>query len=213
MKNLYSLSKIMVEDSVIEEGRLFNIFVFGLPRSGTSMMTHICELLGVRMIHTSEEDRNKLDSRYKEKFGEEYHPNPNGFFEITENSLENFLKVASTPYSGCKMIIPVSGTRWELVNMVPSKVIMMERSPEEIKDSQEAFYSKESDLAFIRTALASEKLKLRQSGVDHLVVNYNDIVYRPKENIKKIAEFIKSDKDISEAVSFVSPEFYRQRAC
>jgi len=41
-------------DFVIENLRLYNVYVFGLPRSGTSMTTHVCELLGVKMVHTSE---------------------------------------------------------------------------------------------------------------------------------------------------------------
>jgi hypothetical protein len=207
---LFNIQRFELPDDYVEKNRLFNVFVLGLPRSGTSMMTHICELLGVKMIHTTEEKKEEHDKRYKEKFGE-YHPNPNGFFEIADSPLEHFLEIATTPYSGCKMIIPVMGTRWELIRMLPSKVIMMERKPEEIKESQEAFYSTESDLAYIRTALASEKLKLRQSNTDHLIVNYNDVVENPEENIQRIKDFIKSDRDITEAVNFVSPEFYRQR--
>lgn len=213
MGTLFHLKKYKIDDEYIEKNKLFNVFVLGLPRSGTSMMTHICELLGVKMIHTSEEKKESMNKKYKERFGE-YHPNPNGFFEITESPLEHFLEIASTPYSGCKMIIPVMGTRWELIKMLPSKVIMMERNPEEIKESQEAFYSTESDIAFIRTALASEKVKLRESKTAHLIVNYNDVVENPEENVMKIKEFIGSNRDVMEAVNFVNPKFYRQRyAC
>jgi hypothetical protein len=41
----------------IEEQRLFNVFVFGLPRSGTSMMSGILERLGVNFIHTSDTEK------------------------------------------------------------------------------------------------------------------------------------------------------------
>lgn len=210
MKTLYRITKTEVDKEVIERDRLFNVFVFGLPRSGTSMMTHICELLGVKMIHTTEEKRADYDKRYKEKFGE-YHPNPNGFFEIAESPLEHFFEIAGTPYSGCKMIIPVMGTRWELIKMLPSKVIMMVRNPDEIKDSQEAFYSRETDLAYLRTALVTQAVNLRECGIDHIQVNYSDVINDPVTQISRVREFIGSTEPINTAVEFVQPDLYRHR--
>ena len=210
MKTIYEIFHHEHDDEYIEDNRLFKVFVFGLPRSGTSLMTHICELLGVNMIHSSESKKESNDKRYKEMFGE-YHPNENGFFEISELPLKHYLDVISEPYSGCKMIIPVTDTRWELVNLVPCKIIMMERNAKEIKESQEAFYSQKSDLAYIRSALINEKLKLKESGLPYLVINYNNLIEYPEENISKIKEFIRSSEDIEEAVKFVNPQNYRHR--
>ena len=61
----------------ISEARLFNVFVFGVPRSGTSMMMGICEKLGVNMIHTSDNDK-KLKERNeteRKRYGDGYQMN------------------------------------------------------------------------------------------------------------------------------------------
>ena len=138
MKTIYSIQKREVSDDEAEESRLFNVFVLGLPRSGTSLMTKIVKTLGVKIFETTEQKKEEYDKRYKEQFGE-YHPNEGGFYEIGERPFEHFLEIISTPYSGCKMIIPVMGFRAEVLTLVPCKVIMMWRDPKEIKASQEAF--------------------------------------------------------------------------
>lgn len=183
----------------------FRVFVFGLPRSGTSCMTHICELLGVNMIHTSE------DNPYKYPHLGEYHPNPKGFYEVTKNVFQNYVKIYETPYSGCKMIVPVTGIRLDVVRSKPSKVIFMVRDPQEIKNSQEAFYSKESDLAYIKTALAQQHLWLKESKIPFLIVNHNALMTNTESVVRGVAEFIESDKLIDEAVRFVEPSLYRHK--
>lgn len=166
-------------------------------------MTHICELLGVKMVHTSEDKPHVYP-----EFGE-YHPNPTGFFEITQNLFKNYMNMINTPYSGCKMIVPVTGMRWEVVNAAPSRIIFMVRDPEEIKQSQEAFYAKQSDTAYIRSALAHQKAWLDKSGISYIMVNYRTLVQDTTATIKAIADFIESDADIEPAVRYVNPELYR----
>ena len=116
------------------------VFVVSLPRCGSSMMTGVVERLGVEMIHTTEteETRTKAQENYKKKFGD-YVPNEH-FYEITHDQFRHWVEIYETPFSGCKVIIPVSGMRWEALCSRPSKVILMMRDPEEIRQSQEAFY-------------------------------------------------------------------------
>ena len=193
----------------------FNVFVFSLPRCGSSMMTGIIELLGVNMIYTSEDPkkREEMLKRYKKNLGE-YVPNEH-FYEITESPFANWMKVIKTKYSGCKVIIPVVGMRWGGVLYQPARVIMMKRDPEEIRQSQEAFYSNKSDIAYIRTALASEEIKLqktkenRPKTFDYMIVEYQDVLANPKEEIKKIAEFIQAPNRITKAVNSVKPKANR----
>jgi len=194
-----------VDDDIIQEQRLFNVYLIGLPRSGTSMTTHILELLGVNMVYTSEEDKAKTDERFKKKFGE-YHANPNGFFEVTKKPLTNFMKILGTPYSGCKMIIPVMGMRWEMLADFPCKVIFMTRDAEEIRQSQMAYYRPQGvEVAYIRTALVTQRMALRESKVDFLEVDYNHLLQNKVAVIQSIADFIRSDRHIQEAVDFVQP--------
>ena len=195
-----------VDNYIIERDRLFNVYLLGLPRSGTSMTTKVLEMLGVNMIYTSEDHKEETDKRFKDKFGE-YHANPNGFFEITKNQFTNYLRVLSKPYSGCKMIIPVQGIRWEILTTYPSKVIFMVRDVEEIRQSQMAYYrDSDVDTAYLRSALVTQRISLREHKVDFLEVNYNELLLDKVKVISDIKEFIKSDIDIKEAVDFVQPK-------
>jgi hypothetical protein len=104
------------------------------------MMTGVVERLGIKMMYTTEDDetRQQAAERYKKQFGE-YVPNEH-FYEITKNQFEHWVKIYNTPGSGCKVIIPINGMRWDAMCSRPSKVIMMWRDPAEIRQSQEAFY-------------------------------------------------------------------------
>ncbi len=186
----------------------FRVYVFGLPRSGTSCMTHICELLGVKMVHTSEEKPHEYPH-----LGE-YHPNPTGFYEVTNNLFMHYMEIYNTPYSGCKMIVPVNGFRWDVVKSAPAKVILMVRDTKEIKESQEAFYSKESDEAYLRTALVSQRLWLKESGIEFIEVEYRNLIFQANNEIWKVYEFIKSkatNKDVQRCLDFIRPSLYRQQ--
>ena len=207
MKNVIRSIKIEeLDEETIERERLFNVYVFGLARSGTSMLTKILELLGVNMVYTSEDEREKMDERYKKKFGD-YHPNETGFYEITKEPLLNFFHILSKPYSGCKMIIPVTGFRWNLVKTFSSKVIIAKRDLEEIRQSQMAFYRNDNiETTTIASLWINEEVRLKDNNIEFKEVWYNNILKDPEGEIQKIKKFINSDKDIVDAVSFVNPD-------
>ena len=194
-------------ESVIENLRLFNVYVFGLPRSGTSMTTHVLELLGVNIIETSEEKREQADKRYKKHFGE-YHPNKTGFFEVTKDFFTNYEKIHETPFSGCKMIIPVANQRLDAVRHTPCKVILTWRDPEEIRQSQMAYYRRGNDISIglIRTLLVEEKLKLEKLKIPYIIVDYRKMLDNPRKEIIEIAKFIQAPRHVCDAVDFVNPE-------
>jgi hypothetical protein len=195
-----------VDDETIERDRLFNVYLLGLPRSGTSMTTKILEMLGVNMIYTSEDNKEERDEIFKRRYGK-YHANPNGFFEITRNPFTNYLKVLSKPYSGCKIIIPVRGIGWELITLYPAKVIFMTRDVEEIRQSQMAYYAtRDVDIAYLQGALVEQRLNLREHSIAFLEVNYNELLIDKVNIIQQIKEFIHSDKSIDEAVATIQPK-------
>ncbi len=198
-------------DEIIQRERLFNVYLFGLPRSGTSMHTKIIELLGVKMHYTTENDENKLqhDENYFQKFGEDYHPNPTGFYEIGRDGQGEYKKMLEGTYGGCKMIIPVRGHRWEHVKATPSKVIMTWRDPEEIRQSQMGFYSRASDIGQLRTALVQQQMDLEESKIPHMISHMDKMIADPAKQIKVIADFINAPNTIDEAVKFVDPKQYR----
>jgi hypothetical protein len=196
-----------VDDETIERDKLFNVYVLGLPRSGTSMTMGVLEMLGVNMVHTSEEDKEKTDERFKNKYGE-YHANPLGFREITHNQFTNYLKMLGNYHSGCKMIVPVTGIRWEILTQFPSKVIFITRDVEEIRQSQEAYYAKEGsvDIAYLKSALVTQRINLKKAKIPTIEINYNHFLIDKVKVIQTIKEFIRSDRDIQEAVDFVQPK-------
>jgi len=208
-QTVYEIKKSQYSKEEILRKKLFHVFVCGLPRSGTSMMMHICELLGVKMFHTTEDNKEKMNKRYEKQFGKDYHPNQSGFFEIGKNVLGQYFDIASTPYSGCKMIIPVAGVQFSLIKTIPSKVIFMWRDPEEIRQSQNAFYSDGAEIAFIRMHLANQKTWFENQKIDFRIINYRDVVKNPSEKVQEVKDYILSDKTIEEAVQYVNPDAYR----
>ncbi len=203
---------------VVEKLRLFNVFVFGLPRSGTSMMMGICERLGVKMMHTSdtEEQLKKRNENERKRYGDNYQMNRDGFFEITRDNWTHYFEIMSVPYSGCKMIIPVRGDRLFVVRFNPgARVIQMWRDPEEMRQSQQASYKgnmgvteeqAEIQRAMIRTKLVQQKLQLKDLGIDAIDVQYQDVLRDSTKEIKRVAEFISAPNSIDEAVGWVDPQ-------
>ena len=176
------------------------VYVLSLPRCGSSMMTGVVERLGMQMMYTTEDKdiRDKAMERYRKKFGE-YVPNEH-FYEITENQFEHWMKIYNTPGSGCKVIIPVGGMRWQAMCSQPSKVIMMWRDPAEIRQSQEAFYKQaratytgpddmepwEFAEAHLRTMLAEGEVRLKtrkQRYIDYInkAMNEDGELIEPNE--------------------------------
>ena len=120
-----------------------NVFVFSLPRCGSSLMVRVLEQLGANMVHTSEEPqaREQRDRQHKARFGE-FEMNPQ-FCEIGRGrQLECYQEILAAPFSGCKFILPacLSGIPWQVVTQQPAKVLLMWRDPAEIWDSQQRCY-------------------------------------------------------------------------
>jgi len=105
------------------------------------------------------------------------------------------------------MIIPVGNLRWELVKKYPSKVIMMTRDAEEIRQSQMAYYRKGNiTIEEIRTHLTMQEMRLKKHNIDYMVVDYHDVLNEPVKIISEIAQFIGSTKIIDAAVNSVQPQ-------
>lgn len=201
--------------------RDFRVYVFSLPRCFSSATTGVLEKLGVNMIYTSEEPdrRKKMQAQHKKKLGE-YVPNEH-FYEITTNQFENWQRIISTPYSGCKVILPnaTNGMTWGMIRSKSARIIIMNRDPEEIRQSQQAFYrgnefqsqeQSEKRRAHFRSCIAQAQVSCeREVDIEYMILNSRDLITNPGPTIEDIARFIDSPNSIDEAVESIDPTKYR----
>ena len=211
-----SIEEQDLSEEEIFSQRLFRVYVLGLPRTGTSMMSGIVERLGVNFIANTEEEDIKAarDSQHVKKYGESYVMNE-AFYEIAKDRWERLFDVLSTPYSGCKLIIPVGPQDLALLKMQPSRVVMMWRDPEEVRQSQQASYKggiieseeeAENTRCRINEKLCDTYTLLEENNIPVINFKYREVLENPEEKITKLAKFINSDEDISSAVNWVNPE-------
>lgn len=188
------------EEKVIHELKIFSVFVVGNRRSGTSLMVQILEKLGVNMFY---------DNQNVSIGGEDTGYLP---YEITTHAMTKYYKIAYTPYTGCKILLPFVPVKIDIITDVPCKVVFTQREPEDIVKSQKKFW-KHLDkmpkeivgdlLEKARQEQADQLRQLREANVEILVSHYEEMMDNPKVAINKIAEFINSDKPIEEAVKLV----------
>ena len=107
------------------------------------------------------------------------------------------------------MIIPLRGVRLGILLFAPCRVIQMWRDPEEIRQSQNAYYTRNADAAYIRNALCAQKDILEKEGVKAIGVQYRSVLDNPEKQIKRIAEFINAPNPIVEAIKIVKPDLIR----
>ena len=204
------LPKESPEDT-IERERLFSVFVVGPARSGTSLATRILELLGVNMVYDSESneaEKQLMAEDYERRYG--HHPNRTGFFEIARDFMGHYLRIWGTPYSGCKMIMPVTDFRLEVIKRYPSKVVLTVRDFEETAKSQAAYgRGRGLNPEELEASILEQKVRFETFGIPVLTVVYGDLLKDPKSEIGRIRDFIGSDRDISDAVDFVDPKLSR----
>jgi hypothetical protein len=106
------------------------------------------------------------------------------------------------------MIVPVHNQRFDAVKHTPCKVILTWRDPEEIRQSQMAYYRRgqDIDIGIIRSLLVEEKLKLEKNNIPYIIADYNKLLKNPTKEIQAIADFIKSPNSIDKALEFVNPK-------
>ena len=98
------------------------------------------------------------------------------------------------------------------------KIIYSERNVEEILDSMEKMIGEkdnnreETKTSFIKLNNIIKQYFEEREDMDVLLVNYNNIISNPKENISKIIDFLGlSDNILDKMISAVDNKLYRQR--
>lgn len=182
-----------------------NVFVVGLPRTGTSLMMRILQTLGVNMVYTTESDDivNKRDEYYRNNL-KEYNPNKGGFFEITRNHWNLFMQILNTDYSGCKIISPLKFPRFDLIKAQPSKVIYMTRELSSLQQSLEKALGSSVTQTKLDYMMDLDEAKLIDAKVDYLKVDFDDLVNTPTAVIMEIAHFIEAPNLVKTAAKLVN---------
>lgn len=163
-------------NKIIEDNKLFNVFVVGHRRSGTGLMVQILEKLGVNMVY-----HDKVVKGYKT-------------YEVSKDVLATFIKIVTKPYSGCKILIPVDDGKIDILRSTPTKVIFMTRNADDIVRSQERFWEHRKvnpKTITIEQIIAYDTLK--DHGIEMLQVNLEDIKAEPEKEIERVRKFVRSD--------------------
>ena len=182
-----------------------NYIVSGLERSGTSMLMQILHAGGVPVSF----DDSRLSDR----------SNPKGYYELAGGKIINKLMDGTFPledYRGKSVKITAYGLKY-----LPKgnyRIIYSERNIEEILDSMEKMAGikdknrEETREAFIKLNLMIKKQITSRDDMEVLLVNYNKILSNPREDIKKIQEFLGLPEDvIDKMIKVVDDKLYRQR--
>lgn len=182
-----------------------NYIVSGLGRSGTAMLMQILQAGGIPIAH---DDSRPVDES-----------NPKGYYELEGGKIINKLMDGSFPLDKYKGKF-IKITSYGLKYLPPGKykIIYSERNIEEILDSMEKMIGKkdsnreETQKTFVKLNNIIKKHIQEREDIDVLLINYNNILSNPKNNISKILDFLDMpDGILDKMVDAVDNKLYRQR--
>jgi tetratricopeptide (TPR) repeat protein/arylsulfatase A-like enzyme len=179
------------------------IIVSGLPRSGTSMMMQVLEAGGLEI------QTDKVRTRDEH--------NPEGYYE--DERVKSLMKDNSwLKEAEGKVLKVVSPLLPSLPIGFKYKVIYMQRDLNEVMVSQQKMLGKYNGIANFNPAVmdAFKKQSERaitwmnaQPHVQHMILNYSDVVAHPEQAIDSILQFINEPMDVHAMLNKVNPDLYR----
>jgi len=182
-----------------------NYIVSGLERSGTSMLMQILHAGGIPI----EFDRSRKSDQ----------DNPKGYYELEGGKIINKLIDKSFQFERYKgSFIKITSYGLKFLPISRYKIIYSERNIEEILDSMEEMVGirdkarDETKKAFIKLNNTIKETIAERKDIDVLFINYNEILADPKNEIKKILDFLgKSEADIDSMVKAIDRKLYRHK--
>jgi len=182
-----------------------NYIVSGLERSGTSMLMQIIHAGGAP---TGFNDSRKADIN-----------NPKGYFELEGGKIINKLMEGTFPLNQYKgQFIKITSFGLKYLPIGKYKIIYSERNIEEILDSMEKMADikdterEKTRESFIKLNSMIKKFITQRKDIEFLSVNYNDIISDPRNNVKRIYDFINnSELNLENMINIVDEKLYRQR--
>jgi len=183
-----------------------NYIVSGLERSGTSMLMQMLEAGGVPTSFNN-------DSRPPDD------NNPKGYFELEGGKIINRLMKGTFPFDRYKgKFIKITAYGLKYLPAGKYKVIYSERNIEQILNSMEKMARihdedrEETRESFLKlNEMIKDKIRGRED-IEVLLVNYNDILSDPDNNMRKIYDFLGSQAfDLEKMIKSVDQNLYRNR--
>ena len=182
--------------------------VSGLPRSGTTLMMRMLEAGGMEVV---KDDIRKADE-----------DNPRGYFEFEKVKKINEDASWLEDCRG-KVFKMVSELLYHLPQDKQYKIIFMTREMKEMLASQRVMLKRlgregspvnDEDMGeiFRKHILKVKEWLERQSNIDVIYVNYNDVVKKPLENAEAISHFLNSSGlDSEKMAGVIDKSLYRQK--
>ena len=182
-----------------------NYIVSGLERSGTSMLMQILNEGGVPTFF---DNRRKADKN-----------NPKGYFEIDGGKIINRIIEKRFTFNEQKgRFIKITAYGLRFLPEGNYKIIYTERNIEEVLDSMEDMmgekdkYRDKTKKAFLKLNSSVKEMISNRDDISVCHVNYNEILSKPKENIKKIVDFLDvPNLDFKKMIEVVDRKLYRKR--
>ena len=177
--------------------------VSGLPRSGTSMIMQILEAGGMPIA--TDKKREPDES------------NPKGYLEI-ESIINKLKDNPDFVFNFKEKALKVIAYGLKFLPKGNYYVIYVERNIEEILDSMEKMMdSKDEERedtkeAFIKLNNKTKAEIIEREDIKVLFVNYNEILFSPKEHLNEIFRFLQDKNlDLEKMMNVVDNRLYRQR--
>ena len=182
-----------------------NYIVSGLERSGTSMLMQILNAGEIPIAFDN--------SRPADEF------NPKGYYELEGGKIINKLIAKSFPIEKYKgKFIKITSYGLKFLPKAKYKIIYSERDFEEILESMEKMMKKkdedrvESKKNLVKLNNVIKKKIQEKKDLDVLFVNYNNTLKNPKNNIKKILDFLSLPYDnLDKMINAVDLKLYQSR--
>jgi hypothetical protein len=188
----------------------FITVVAGYPRSGTSMMMRILEAGGLKVL---KDDEYRPPSEH----------NPKGFYE-TERTLKLGAEGETTDWVETAVGKAIKIIAYQLRYLpleYTYKVIFMRRRVKEILASSAKMglvredlelSEREQALSYKTEFVLYEVWLARQSHMEAIHLNYNDILTSPEEHLEQVRQFLGLPLHLEKMVAAVDPNLRRQRA-
>lgn len=178
--------------------------VSGFMRTGTSMMMKALEAGGINTSY--KQSRDEMKDRYGD---DHYDPNIGGLYELERNDYRK--PDFPRPYDG-KLIKGLNGCIPNM-NVMPNgiSVVFMRRDPEEIRQSYDAFFSKQlSSVETLNERMETiiERIKNRKDVVSFTELWYRNVVDNPYFHFS-ILKNEGWDIDVNSAAKVVDPNYCR----